>query len=197
VRRHGDFRGPVEIQPDWLPPGISKGPVVTVSPEKDEAAFTIQANDKAALSVYKIAMNASTTGGDSYSGIGRIRVSSDFADLKVVGPYVTVDLERGSVERCKQAELVGVLRQGTAFPGKAQVNLQQLPKGVTMVGPPPEITSASTQVVFHIAADADALAGLYKGLTCEISFTQNGQLIRQRSGNGILRVDQPKVSLAK
>jgi hypothetical protein len=197
VRRHGDFKGPIEIQPDWLPPGVSKGPVVAIPPDKDEAAFTIQANDKAALATYKVAMNASTTAGDAFSGIGRIRVSSNFADLKVVEPYVSVDLERGSVERGKQAELVGVLRQRTPFPGKAQVKLQQLPKGVSMVGPAPEITSASSQVVFRLAANDDALAGLYKGLTCEISFTQDGQTIHQRTGSGVLRVDQPKVSQAR
>jgi len=110
---------------------------------------------------------------------------------------VSIDLERASVERGKRTELVGALRQRTPFPGKAQVKLQQLPKGVSMVGPAPEITSASSQVVFHLAADEDALAGLYRGLTCEISFTQNGQTIRQRSGSGVLRVDQPKVSVAR
>jgi hypothetical protein len=197
VRRHGDFKGAIEIEPDWLPPGVSKGPVVTIPPDKDEASFTIQSNDKAAVGVYKVAMNASTTGGDGYSGIGRIRVSSDFADVRVVEPYVSIDFERGSVERGKQAELVAALRQGTPFPGTAQVKLQQLPKGVTMIGPTPEITSASSQIVFRVAAGEDTLAGLYKGLTCEISFTQNGQTIRQRSGSGVLRVDQPKVSAAQ
>ena len=196
VTRHGDFKGAVEIQPDWVPPGVQKESVVTIPPEKDEATFRIQANDKAPAGVYKIAMNASTVGGDAYSGIGRIRVSSAFVDLKVTEPYLTIDLQRGSVERGKQTVLVGVLKQKNPFPGKATLKLQQLPKGVTMLDPAPEITDKDTEVVFHLKADSDALAGLYKGLTCEIAFTIEGQTLRQHSGSGILRVDAPKTAEA-
>ncbi len=194
VTRHGDFKGPIEIQPDWLPPGVQKESVVTILAEKDEATFRIQANDKAAPGTYKIAMNASTTGGDAYSGVGRIRASSAFVDLKVSEPYLSIDLQRGSVERGKQTVLIGVLKQKNPFPGKASLKLQQLPKGVTMLDPAPQITSKDTEVVFHLKADPDALAGLYKGLTCEVTFTVEGQTIRQHTGAGILRIDAPKTA---
>jgi len=85
--------------------------------------------------------------------------------------------------------LVGVLHQNRPFPGNATVRLQQLPRGVKMVEPAPEISAKDSQVVFHIAADGDALAGLYKGVICEVAFTDAGQPIRERSGSGILRVD--------
>jgi len=192
VARLGDFKGPIEIQPDWLPPGVSKESVVTIPPEKTDATFRIQANDKAAPGTYKIAMNASTTGGDAYSGVGRIRVSSAFAELTVAQPYLSIDLQRTSVERGKQAEIIGTLKQMAPFPGKAAVKLLQMPKGVTMLGPAPEITSQDKQVTFHIQADPDALAGLYKGIACEISFTEAEQTIRQHTGNGILRVDEQR-----
>ena len=94
VTRAGDFKGPIEMQPDWLPSGVSKGPTVTIPADRDEATFRIQANDKAAPRVYKIAMNASTTGGDSYSGVGRIRVSSAFVELTVAEAYLSIELQR-------------------------------------------------------------------------------------------------------
>jgi hypothetical protein len=196
VERHGDFKGPIEIQPDWLPPGVSKESAVTIPADKDEANFRIQANDKAAPGVYRIAMNATTVGGDSYSGIGRIRVSSDFVELKVSQPYLSIDLGRGSVERGKQSELTAVLKQLQPFSGKASVTLQQLPKGVKMLQPAPEITSQDTEVHFRIQADADALAGLYRGVTCEVVFNEEGQTIRQHTGSGILRIDAPRVGQA-
>lgn len=191
VTRHGDFRGPVEIAPDWLPNGVSKGGVVTIPAGESEATFKIQANEKAPAGVYQVAMNATTTGGDSYSGVGRIRVSSRFIDLHVAEPYVTIDLQRTSVERGKQAQLVGVLHRHKDFPGRATVTLRQLPKGVTMVDPAPTIGAQDTEVVFHLAADMDALAGLYKGIGCDVAFTEDGQTIREHTGSGILRVDAP------
>jgi hypothetical protein len=189
VRREDDFKEPVEILPDWLPPNVSKGPVVTIAPGQQEATFKIQAGEKAAPGEYRIAMNGSTTGGNAQSGVGRVRVSSVFVTLTVAAPYLSIDLQRGSVEQGKQAELVGLLHQNRPFPGTATVRLQQLPRGVKMVEPVPEISAKDTQVVFHVAADADALAGLYKGLTCEVAFTDGGQPIRERSGSGVLRVD--------
>ena len=192
VTRLGDFKGPIEMQPDWLPPGVSKEAVVTIPPDKTEAAFRIQANDKAAPGKHRIAMNASTTGGDAYSGVGRIRVSSAFAELTVAQPYLSIELQRTAVERGKQTEWTATLKQITPFPGKATVHLTQMPKGVKMVEPAPEITAQDKQVVFHIEADGDALAGLYKGISCEISFSEAGQTIRQHSGNGTLRVDEQR-----
>ncbi len=193
VVRHGDFKGPIEMEPDWLPPGVSKGATVTIPADKSEGTFTIQANDKAAPGVYQVAMEAATAGvGDGYSGVGRIRVSSAFVELRVAEPYLTIDLGRSSVEQGKPGEIVGTLKQNQPFPGKATVTLRQLPKGVKLLEPAPQITSKDTAVVFHVAADADALAGLYKGIGCEVAFAEDGQTIRQQTGSGVLRVDAAK-----
>jgi hypothetical protein len=197
VARRGDFKGPVEIQPDWVPPGVQKEGVITIAPGKDEASFHLQADAKAAPGVYRIAMNASTSGvGDAYSGVGRIRISSPFVELHVTEPYLTIDLQRTSVERGREAELVGVLKQNRPFTGKATVQLQQLPKGVRMLDPAPQIGPQDKEVVFRIAADNDALAGLYKGIACEVAFTENGQTIRQHTGSGVLRVDAARTAEA-
>jgi hypothetical protein len=200
VIRHGDFKDAVEIVPDWLPPGVSKGNVVTIPAGKDEATFPIQANDKAAKGVYQIAMNASTIGGDGYSGVGRVRVSSKFVELKVTEPYLSIDLQRGSVEQGKGAQIVANLKQLQPFEGKATMRLQQLPKGVKMLDPAPEFTAANgggvAQITFQVSADKDALAGLYKGIVCEITFHAAGQTFKEHSGSGILRVDEARVTEA-
>jgi Bacterial pre-peptidase C-terminal domain len=196
IVRHGDFKDAVEMIADWLPSGVSKGNVVTIPAGKDEAVFQIQANDKAAKGVYQIAMNASTVGGDGYSGVGRVRVSSKFVDLKVMEPYLSIDMQRGSVEQGKSAQVVANLHQIQPFEGKATVRLQQLPKGVKMLDPAPAITTGDTQVTFQVAADKDALAGLYKGIVCEIAFTEAGQTFKQHSGSGVLRVDEARIAEA-
>jgi hypothetical protein len=134
-------------------------PTVTIPAGKNEGEFKLQANEKAANGAYQIAMNASTTGGDGYSGIGRVRVSSAFVKLEIADPFVTISLQRSSVERGHRAEIVATLKQNKPFDGKAALALLRLPKGITMVGPKPEITAADQKVVFHIEAAPDALLG--------------------------------------
>jgi hypothetical protein len=195
VEREKGFDGAIEIQTDWLPQGVSKEPTVTIPVAQSEATFKIQANDKAAAGTYRIVMNATTTGGDAYSGIGRVRVSSEFVDLKIAEPYLSIELTRSSVERGKKGEITGTLKINRPFEGKARVKLQQLPRGVKMLDPAPEITAKDKQVVFRIEADADALTGLNKGITCEVTFTEAGQTVHSTTGSGILRVDLPRTSL--
>lgn len=182
---------PLEVQPDWLPPGVSHDPAVTV---RKEGAIRIQANDKAAPGVYRIAVNASTTGGDAYSGVGRSRVSSEFVELRIAEPYLSLDLQRTSVERGKRGEIVAVVKVNRPFEGKAKLTLRQLPRGVRQVGTA-EIAARDKEAVLHIEADPDALAGMYTGISCEIEFQEGGQTIRSHSGNGALRVDLPRSSL--
>jgi Bacterial pre-peptidase C-terminal domain len=188
INRHGDFKGPVEIQTDWLPPGVSKGGTVTIAAGKDEADYKIQANAKAGAGVYQIAINATTTGGDAFSGVGRVRASSPFVELKISDPYLAIDLKHAAVERGQRGQMAGAVRQNKAFPGTATVELKRLPRGVKQVGKA-QITAKDTQVVFEIEADQDALMGLYKEIACEVTVTENGQAVHQQTGSGVLRVD--------
>jgi hypothetical protein len=188
VRNEG-FKDPVEIQTDWLPPNVSKEGSVTIAAGKNEGVFHIHADAKAAAGSYKIAMNASTTGGDGFSGIGRVRVSSAFVDLKIAEPMLTIELKRAAVERGQSSEIMGVVKPGKAFTENASVVLKRLPKGVQMLDPAPKITPRDTEVTFKIKADADALAGLYKDITCEVTVVKDGQTIHQQTGSGILRID--------
>jgi hypothetical protein len=197
VDRHGDFKGPVELQPDWLPPGVSGGGTTTIPADKSEGEVKIQANGKAEPGVYQIALNASTTqGGDAFSGFGRVRVSTAFAKLEVSEPYVSIDLRRSSVERGKTGEMVGVIKENKRLPAAATVTLMRLPKGVTLVGKAPEIKPGDKEVVFEVQASNDALLGMYKEIACEVTVVDKGQPIHQQTGSGILRVDPAKTTTA-
>jgi hypothetical protein len=196
VKRHGDFKDPVEIQTDWLPQSVSKESTVTIPAGKDEGSFHIHANSKAAAGTYKIAINASTTAGDSFSGIGRVRVSSGFVDLKIAEPLMAIDLKRASVEKGQTGELIGTVKPNKGFTGTATVILKNLPKGVLLVGPPPTITPSDTTVTFKIKADPDALAGLFKDINCEVTVVEDGQTLHQITGSGILRIDPARSTVA-
>ena len=196
VNRHGDFKGPVELQQDWLPPGVSGGGTVIVPAGKSEAEIKIQANAKADPGLYQIAIDGSTVDGDAFSGFGRVRVSTPFAKLEVSEPYLTIDLRRASVERGKRGEIDGVIKQNKPLPATATATLLRLPKGVTLVGQGPEIKSGDKEVVFEVQASNDALLGMYKEIACDVTVVEKGQPIHQQTGSGILRVDPAKTTTA-
>jgi hypothetical protein len=193
VNRHDGFKGPVELQADWLPPGVSGGGSVTVPADKTEGEVKIQANAKAEAGTFQIAINGSTVeGGDGFSGFGRVRTSTPFTRIEVSEPYLTIDLRRSSVERGKRGEVVGVIKENKPLPAAATVNLLRLPKGVTLVGAAPQIKSGDKEVVFEVQASNDALLGLYKEIACEVIVVDKGQPIHQQTGSGVLRVDPAK-----
>lgn len=194
LTRHGDFQGPVEIFSDWLPGGVSSGGTVTIPAGKSEVLYRVQANDKAATGTFPIALNATTTGGDSTSGIGRIRVSTPFTPLEVAEPYVAIELKRSSIERGGKAEILATVKHNRPFPGRASVELKRLPKGIEIAGPPPTIGPRDLEVLIPIKASPDSLAGLYKDIFCEVTITANGQPVKQQTGSGILRIDMPRTA---
>ena len=194
VFRNEGFKEAIEIIPDWLPNSVTKGPVVTIPADKAEGEFVIHAGAKATAGAYRVAITASSTVGDAFSGVGRTRVSSKFVDLTIAEPYVNITILRSAVERGQKGQITATLEQKHPFPGQASLSLKNLPKGVEMVQPAPKITVKDKEITFNVTASPDALAGLYKDLTCEIVITDAGQKLSQQSGNGILRVDPARLS---
>jgi hypothetical protein len=190
--RHNGFAGPIRLQMDWLPPGISGQTDSTIAAGENEGHFRLHADAKAAPGDYSIAMSASTTGGDDLGGNGEVRVSSKFANLRVVSPFLTIELPPSSIERGKETNLVGSVRRTGAFSGKARVSLTHLPRGITLLSPPPEIGLNDNQVTFRIAASPDALPGMYRGLSCDLILSVGTDSVSEETGSGILRVDNAK-----
>jgi hypothetical protein len=64
-----------------------------------------------------------------------------------------------------------------------------LPKGIQVAGPPSVLKPDASELVFELRADAEALLGQYKEIGVELTFREEGQEIRQRTGAGVLRID--------
>ena len=122
-------------------------------------------------------------------GDGRTYVASQPFKLAVAEPHVEARIPRTSIERGKTTTLVCKLNHLQAFEGKAKVTLARLPRGVELVEPMREITSADKEVTFTLRATADALVGNYQGVVLDVTVTEKGQAVRQLSGNGVLRID--------
>ncbi len=188
VKRQNGFTGVIEIKPDWYPNGVSGGGTLLIPEGETEVEYPLSASSRATPGTWKMTMNATTTDGDAYSGVGRIRVSSDFIDLVVGSPYVALRFRPSAVRRKQTAEIVCEVKHLQPFTRPAKAVLIGLPKGVTLVGDY-SLTPEDKVITFKVKADETALLGRYTGMRCELTFQEGGQSIRQLTDNGSLRVD--------
>lgn len=191
VIRHDGFNESIEFQCDWVPPGIAVQPTTTIPGDQSEGLMRISGEANAPLGTFPFVITASTTREDldAYLGTGRIRVSSEIYNLKITEPYVELTSVPESVRRGATKPFIWKVQHKNPFEGSATVKLLGLPKGVTLVEPLPVITASSTEIAFNIAATQEALMGRVSGLSCEVIVNAAGQEIRQRTGNGTLRID--------
>ena len=184
------------MQPDWYSAGVSGGGRLQIPAGETEAEFVFSASSSAAPGTYRMSMNGHTMEGDWESGVGVRRVSSDFFELKVTSPYVSVRFPSATIRRNQTAEIECEIKHLQPFEGAAQVKLLGLPKGVTLEGDQYQINSESKSIVFRLKASDEALLGQYRELKCQFTYQAKGQSIRQVSSNGTLRVD-PAVAKEK
>lgn len=194
VRRDAGFDEPLELQADWLPPGVEKGPPVPVPPGQSTAQLRLRAAASAMPGVWPITVTATTMKGDVLGGAGCRLVTTPVIQLDVSEPYLTLNFQRAAIERGKSGELTASLTHHRPFTGKASAKLLRLPHGVRQLEPLPQITVGDKTCAFRVEVTHDALVGQYKELAAEITILENGQPMRQQSGSGTLRVDPAKGS---
>jgi hypothetical protein len=82
-----------------------------------------------------------------------------------------------------------MVKHQTPLPAAADVVLEGLPKGVGLKGPPPRIAVDTQTVTFDLEASDETLLGPVGGIQAVIVLETDGQTIRQRAGQGTLRID--------
>lgn len=190
IRRPG-FNEPIEFQCDWVSPGVSVQPATIIPAGESDAILRITGESNAPLGKCPLVVSASTTREDldAYLGTGRVRVSSEIVDLMIAEPFVELASQPEAVRRGERKKYVWTVQHKSSFEGSASVRLLGLPKGVSVIEPMPVLTRDSKEIAFEIEATNEALLGSVRGIGCEISVKAGGQEIRQRTGNGTLRID--------
>ena len=190
LTRRAGFDAPVEFQADFGPNGVGLPPNELIPSGATEATLRISADRNAPLGKGPLYMMATTVSDDGHmSGLGRVRVASQFIEIEVAESFVELASEPASVRRGGQTTFSFAVTPKTPFEGEAEAKLLGLPKGVAVVGEPPNITKDSRQIVFQVEATDEALLGPVSGLECELLVRAAGQEIRQRAGKGTLRID--------
>jgi hypothetical protein len=188
VRRDG-FDEPIGFQCDWKPAGVGVQPQVVLGPGETQGVMKLSAEQSAPLGPQPLVVTANTGGNPSWQGDGQQRVSSKIVPLVVAESFVEFAAEPESVRRGERKKMTWKVTHKTPFEGSAPVRIVGLPKGVEVHEPLPTVTAATREIAFDIEGTDDALVGLTKDITCEVTVTQAGQEVRQRSGRGFLRVD--------
>jgi hypothetical protein len=191
VERDKGYNGPVTVQMDWKPTGVSTATPVTVRAGQTEGVYILGASRNAAAGVHQVALTATTgPARRGYNdGESRVIVASQPFKLNVSEPHVEARIARTSIERGKTGTIVCKLNHLQAFEGSATATLARLPRGIELVETSRSITSQDKEVTFTLKATSEALVGNYQGIVLDLTVTVNGQAVRQLSGSGILRVD--------
>ncbi|MCE9561995.1 MAG: PPC domain-containing protein [Planctomycetes bacterium] len=191
VIREAGFEGPVTVQMEWKPTGISTTTPVTVPADQTEGTYLLGAARNATAAAHQITLTAASGGARAgYSETGnRTYVSSQPFKMTVAEPHIDAKIARLSIERGKTATLVCKLNHLQSFEGTATATLARLPRGIELVEATKQITSKDKEVTFTLRATGDALVGNYQGIVLDLTVTDNGQSVRQLSGSGVLRVD--------
>jgi len=191
IIRRKDFNEPIEFQCDWVSPGVSVQPATIIPAGENAGILRITGELNAPLGKCPLVISACTMREDldPYLGTGRIRVSSEIVDLSIAEPFIELTSQPEAVRRGERKKYVWAVQHKSPFEGSATTRLLGLPKGVSVVEPLPVVTRDSKEIAFEVEATNEALLGSVRGINCEITVRAAGQEIRQRTGNGTLRID--------
>ena len=190
LTRRAGYDEPVEFQVEFVPQGVSLSPSEVIPSGATEATLRITAEQNAALGSGPLFIRATTLPqGSGELGCGRVMVSSEIIAITVADSFVELASQPESIRRGAKGQFPFVVTHKTPFEGQATAKLLGLPKGVSLIEPLPVITKESKEIVFTIEATDEALLGAVSGIGCELMLKAAGQEIRQRAGNGTLRID--------
>ncbi len=195
VERRNDFKGPIDVQVLYAPPGVGTPGTVNIPGEKkegekviaaaqNEGTITISANANAPVAKWKTCIV-----GTADFGKGPTWMSTQLFDLEVAAPFVGGTIVRTFIDQGGEGSMTVKLEQKNAFEGKAKIALVGLPQGVT--SEEREITKDDTEVKFALKATPTAQVGQAKTIFASFTLVRDGETMTNTiASGGILRVDK-------
>jgi hypothetical protein len=186
IIRDANFTKAVTVRILTRPPGIGAKSSISIAAGKSIGYYPLTANGGSAVGVWKIGVQAET----SAPGGGIWRVASDFIDLRIEEPYLSMKINMAAVQRGQEGEMLCDLNVKRPFEGMATAELKGLPafSATTKI----EFDSNTSQISFPIATEDKSRAGLTKNLFCYVKIPYSGELITHSVGQGgQIRLDNP------
>ena len=183
AERKDGFNGPIAVRTLYDPPGISSNRSISIAADATEVTIPITASAGTAAREWKMVVEAESDVN------GPLLIASEFANLRVAAPYLTMTYPAAATEPGKPIDYPIAIENVTPFEGEATVTLIGLPPGVTTT--PLTITKDSKQLVFPLAVAGDAKIGHHKQLFCSVVITEQGEPVTHTLVGGELRIDEP------
>ncbi|MFQ5734593.1 MAG: PPC domain-containing protein, partial [Planctomycetaceae bacterium] len=172
VTRSKGFKGAVNVQFPFRPPGVSARSSITIPAGKTEGLYPLNASGGAQIKKWRVyALGSSNVNGTAW-------VSSQLATLEVAAPYVQFTINRAAVEQGQSTEIVCKVQHLHSFEGKATVQLLGLPNKVT--APQMTLTNDVKELVFAVKTDKTSPAGRHRNVFCRVIVPQNGEQVVHR-----------------
>ena len=186
IIRDANFTKAVTVRILTRPPGIGAKSSLSIAEGKSIGYYPLTANGSAAVGTWKIGVQAET----SAPGGGIWRAASDFIDLRVEEPFVSMKINLTAVQRGKEGEMLCDLNVKRPFEGMATAELKGLPAFSTTTKI--EFDANTSQISFPISTEDKARAGLTKNMFCFVKVPMSGELITHTVGQGgQIRLDNP------
>lgn len=183
AKRKGDFKGAINVQLPFRPPGIGASSSINIPADQTEAVYPMNANGSAALGEWPIYV----LGSSDYNGAAW--VSSQMAKLTIAEPHVTITMQRASCEQGKPAQILCTIEHKTEFAGEANVQLVGIP--AKTAAEPLKFTKETKELTFNVTTQPDSPAGKHKNIFCQVTLIVEGEPVVMRCGTTELQIDKP------
>jgi hypothetical protein len=182
--RAAGFTAPISLRLLYNPPGVGSSGSINIAENQNEAIIPLTANGGAAIGTWKICVT-----GRSGSREDSTRCSTQLADLVIADQFYKLAFNKSAVEQGKETEVAIKVEKLRDFDGTAKAELVGLPANTTTQ--PIEFTKDTAELVFKVAAAAEARPGRYPSLICVTTFPVEGETVTHTLGTGELRIDAP------
>ncbi len=178
VTRAEGFADEISLSFPWLPSGMSGG---TLKIPGDQSSGTIRLEvGGAAPGAHQVFVSASA---------GGYLLCSAWTPVEVQDQWVVFSLASTETEQGKPTEIKATIEQRSPYEGTFDVQLLNLPKGVTTS--PQPVTKDTTELVFPLEVAADAPAGKFGNIAARTAIVVNEEEVWHTSGGAELKVYEP------
>ncbi|MBL8724481.1 MAG: PPC domain-containing protein [Planctomycetes bacterium] len=188
IHRTEGFAEPVRVRSLWSSPGLSSGQI-EIAAASARGLLPFDASGGAPVGRVRLLLV-----GEALSRGGRVEVCSDWLDLQVDAPWLSVEV--GKVRTKTGTEAAMRVQYQTVRPlvGTAEAVLLGLPRGVT-AAPVRVALATAGEFVFPLQVAADAAPGRHRSVVVQVrvpsSDAEGAPLVEHRFPAGELRIDAP------
>ncbi len=186
VIRESNYTEDITVKILTRPPGIGARASLKIASKDTIGYYPITANGSSALGTWDIGVQGEAVD----EGGGSFLAASEFVDLKIEEPYVSLKINMPAIQRGEDGQMLCNLSVRRPFEGKAKLELRGLPPFSSTE--PIEFDANSSEIQFPIKVEDKAKAGITKNLFCFAKVPFKGKLITHTVGQGgQIRLDNP------